>query len=140
MIKNTTLKKVNLRKRMSEKGFLYYWEVYNQIYDKEAMKCFFKENINSVYYSEKNLRRVFIFTKINGITNKITKIYIPCYSYNIAFNNGEVYLKTKEMRYPDYNAHSRAAYRPGCNPIYFSFSLLKKHGVFFRTRNNIKKR
>lgn len=125
MIKNTTLKKVNLRKQLSEKGFLYYWEVYNQIYDKEATKCFFKKNFNSVYYSEKNLRRVFIFTKINGITNKITKIYIPCYSYNIAFNNGEVYLKINKPKY--------------C-PISFSFSLLKQHGVFFRIRNNIKKR
>ena len=126
MIKNTTLKKVNLRKQLSEKGFLYYWEVYNQVYDKEAMKCFFKENLNSVYYSEKNLRRVFIFTKINGITNKITKIYIPCYSYNIAFNNGKVYLLNTN-KFKNY-------------PIYFSFSLLKEHGVFFRTRNNIKKR
>ena len=128
MIKNTTLKKVNLRKRMSEKGFLYYREVYNQIYNKEATKCFFKENLNSVYYSEENLRRVFIFTKINGITNKITKIYIPCYSYNIAFNNGEVYLiKTNKNKLKNY-------------PIYFSFSFLKEHGVFFRIRNNIKKR
>ena len=114
MIKNTTLKKVNLRKQLSEKGFLYYWEVYNQVYDKEAMKCFFKKNFNSVYYSEKNLRRVFIFTKINGITNKITKIYIPCYSYKIN--------------------------KPKYCPISFPFSLLKEHGVFFRIRNNIKKR
>lgn len=127
MIKNTTLKKINLRKRMSEKGFLYYWEIYKQIYNKEATNCFFEKNLNSVYYSKNNLRRVFIFTKINGITNKITKFYIPCYSYNIAFNNGEVSLKTNKNKLKNY-------------PIYFSFSLLKKHGVFFRTRNNIKKR